>query len=82
MRMRPAVFVVATIAAGAVALAASLAADRGSPAVVAQAPAAPAPSAAAAAKPLPDNPGFYDGEKGLSPAEIAGRISTRQCVWE
>ena len=69
--MKPAAFVV-IIAAGAVALAASLAADRPAPVVVAQAPAATAP-AAAPAKPLPDNPGFYAGEAGLNPSEIAGR---------
>ena len=74
--MKTAAFVVATFA-GAVALAASLAADRPDPVVVAQAPpaAAPAapPAAPATAKPLPDNPGFYAGEAGLSPSEVAGR---------
>ena len=71
--MKRAVFVIATLAAGAVALAASLAADRAPPAILAQAAAPPAATPAAAAKPLPDNPGFYAGEAGLSPSEIAGR---------
>ena len=74
--MKPAVFVV-ILAAGAVALAASLAADRPAKVVVAQAPAAAPPAsgapAAAPAKLLPDNPGFYAGEAGLSPSELAGR---------
>ena len=74
--MKPAVFVV-ILAAGAVALAASLAADRPAKVVVAQAPAATPPAsgapAAAPAKSLPDNPGFYAGEAGLSPSELAGR---------
>src|SRR5215510_7738330 len=68
--MKPAVFV-ATLTAGAVVLAA-LAADRPAPIVVAQAP-APAAAPAAPAKPQPDNPGFYSGEAGLTPSEIAGR---------
>ena len=71
--MKTTAFVVATLAAGAVALAGSLAADRGAPTVLAQAPAAAEPKPAPAAKPLPDNPGFYAGEAGLNPSEIAGR---------
>ncbi|MGE5793957.1 MAG: cytochrome c [Bacteroidota bacterium] len=75
--MKPAAFVVATLALGAAALAASLEPDARAPLVVAQAPAAAPPAAiakpAAPAKPLPDNPGFYAGEAGLTPAEIAGR---------
>ena len=75
--MKPAAFLF-IIVAGAVALAASLAADRPAGVVVAQAPAAApgtpvAPPAAAPVKPLPDNPGFYSGEAGMSPSEIAGR---------
>ena len=73
--MKPAAFVV-IIAASAVALAGSLAADRPASVVVAQAPAAPSATTAtgaAPARPLPDNPGFYSGEAGLSPSEIAGR---------
>jgi mono/diheme cytochrome c family protein len=74
--MRPAAFVVAAVALGAAALAASLEPGERAPLVLAQAPAAPPATAAAPAapaKPLPDNPGFYDGEAGLTPAEIAGR---------
>jgi hypothetical protein len=75
--MKPAAFVVAVVVAGTVALAVSSPGETRSPAMLAQAPAA-APSATGAApaatpKLLPDNPGFYSGEAGLSPSEIAGR---------
>ena len=66
-------FVVAALAAAA--LAAALAADRGSDPILAQRAAVEAaPAAAAAPAPKqPDDPGFYSGEHGLTPAEIAGR---------
>jgi mono/diheme cytochrome c family protein len=71
--MKPAALVVAVVAAGAVALAVSSPGDRPAPVVLAQAPPAGAAAPAATPKPLPDNPGFYSGEAGLSPSEIAGR---------
>ena len=69
--MKPAVFVLATLTAG-VAVLTALAADRQADVVVAQAPVV-APVPAAPAKPQRDNPGFYSGEAGLTPSEIAGR---------
>jgi hypothetical protein len=78
--MKRAAFVVATLLVGAVAGAAVVANDRVSKGhqsagatIVAQAPPpAAAPPAASAGK-LPDNPGFYAGEAGMTPAERAGR---------
>ena len=69
--MKRTAFVVATLAAVALATGFSLgpSRDREEPIVLAQAPAAPAPKPAA----LQDHPGFYDGEKGISPAARAGR---------
>ena len=79
--MKRAAIAVAMLAVGAVAVATALpggvskdqqVGDQAAAFVLAQAPgAAAAPSAAA--KPLPDNPGFYAGEAGLSSSEIAGR---------
>ena len=73
--MKRAAFVVATLVVGAIAAAAVVSKDHQSSGttIVAQAtPPAAAPPAAAAAK-LPDNPGFYAGEAGMSPSERAGR---------
>ena len=79
--MKRAAIAVAMLVVGAVAVATALpggvskdqqVGDQAAAFVLAQAPgAAAAPSAAA--KPLPDNPGFYEGEAGLTPSEIAGR---------
>ncbi len=79
--MKRAAIAVAMLVVGAVAVATALpggvskdqqVGDQAAAFVLAQAPgAAAAPSAAA--KPLPDNPGFYAGEAGLSSSEIAGR---------
>ena len=79
--MKRAAIAVAMLAVGAVAVATALpggvskdqqVGDPAAAIVLAQAPgAAAAPSAAA--KPLPDSPGFYAGEAGLSASEIAGR---------
>ncbi len=73
--MKRAAFVVATLAVGAFAAAAVVSKDHqsGPATLVAQAtPPAAAPPAPAAAK-LPDNPGFYAGEAGMTPSERAGR---------
>jgi len=71
--MNRAAFVVAVLAAAAVAVAAVVSTDQPEPIVVAQAGGAAAPQPAAAPKPLPDNPGFYAGEAGMTASEIAGR---------
>ena len=75
--MKRALFVVATLVAVAVAAAVASrdpSPDRSgaAPIVLAQAQAGAA-APPAAPKPLPDNPGFYAGEAGMSPAERAGR---------
>src|SRR5262245_6999298 len=66
------------IVAGAITLAVAAVAISGDPRplLIAQAPPAPAPQPAAQPASAPaqqDNPGFYAGETGLDPSEIAGR---------
>src|SRR5262245_2726705 len=65
------------IVAGAIALVVAAVAISGDPrSLIAQAPPVPAPQPApqpASAPPQQDNPGFYAGEAGLNPSEVAGR---------
>jgi hypothetical protein len=73
--MKRAAFVIATLVIGAVAAAAVVSKDHRSSGTTIVAQAAPpgaAPPAAPPAK-LPDNPGFYAGEAGMSPVERSGR---------